>query len=222
MASTVYRGKRKDTGVWIEGYLFCSNGEIYILSGMNFANPNMARVAADTVERYTGIYDKNGKEVCEGDIVRTEFGRLCVVKWHNTSSHCGWDLSYYESPGNHILPPPSPSRMFNSNYLEVIGNVHDGIPEFNIGTVYFDDGHTEDILRLYDRNDDIPKEVVTGLNSFMFTTVSGDYRFGYCLRAIGDGSSILYYKNPVFEKHMPGEDLWCSVKGIEKVELKTK
>jgi hypothetical protein len=56
----------------------------------------------------------------------------------------------------------------------------------------------------------------------MFMTETGYYRFGYLLQSIENGSNVFYHCGPVFEKRMPDENLWCSVKDIEKVELKTK
>ena len=220
MVRAHYRGKTIKNEDWITGYLFRVWEDCYICWGTTNDVPNMTRVYKDTVGACTGLLDKNGIYIFEGDIVRTEYGRLCEVKWYESNGHCGWDLVYHECPGNLKTTPPSPSTMFSSSFLEVVGNIHDGLPEPDIGTVYFDDGDVENILRLYDGNGDISKKDVDSLDSFMFTTESGCYRFGYCLRTIGNDSSVFYYKKPVFEKCMPNENLWYPVKNIEKVELK--
>lgn len=221
MERALHRGKRLDNEDWIIGYPFCVDNRYICLRTTN-GFPNIFVVYKDTVGAYTGLRDKKGCEIFEGDIVRTEYGRLCEVKWHSSNSHCGWDLDYYECPGNLRTTPPSPSRMFNSNFLEVVGNVHDGIATPEIGTVYFADGHRENITRLYDGNGDISKDNVDSLSSFMFTTETGDYRFGYLLRSIENGSNVIYHRSPMFEKHMPNAGLWVSVRDIEKVELNAK
>lgn len=78
-------------------------------------------VIKETVGQYTGLTDKNGVKIFEGDVVRTQYGRLCVVIWNQTDCHCGWDLY----PVNDDHKPPSKWCMFNKDCLEVVANIHD-------------------------------------------------------------------------------------------------
>lgn len=70
------------------------------------------------VLEYLGIKDKTGtKELCEGDLVRTPTGRLCVIVWRSNLAHCGFDLEAVNCKGT----APNPNRMWED--LEIVGNV---------------------------------------------------------------------------------------------------
>ena len=116
MREIEFRGKREDNGEWVCGYLFKIWERVYILWGTTNGVPNMVEVIPETVGQYTGLKDKKGKKIREGDIVkyRREESRttsIGVVKFDNASFYIdsGWLTSYawldYEA--------------------EVIGNFHD-------------------------------------------------------------------------------------------------
>lgn len=90
------------------------------------------RVIPETVGQYTGLTDKNGKEIFEGDIVKTKTGRLCEVYWFSSPSMLGWDLRPIEFKNQ----APTPYDLFKSDNLEVIGNIHDN-PELLTSMGYF-------------------------------------------------------------------------------------
>ena len=115
MREILFRGKRVDNGEWAEGYFFKSWNKVFLLWGMTGDSPNMEEVKPETVGQYTGLTDKNGKKIFEGDILLKGFEKV-LVKWN--ANQCRWGIysNNYEICG------------FNEStqgYFEVIGNKWD-------------------------------------------------------------------------------------------------
>ena len=75
MREYLSRGKRIDNGEWVEGYYVSVGGEYHfiftgkICFGQGYANYEKFRVDPETVGQDTGMTDKNGVKIFEGDIV---------------------------------------------------------------------------------------------------------------------------------------------------------
>jgi uncharacterized phage protein (TIGR01671 family) len=80
-------------------------------------------VYTDTLGQFTGMTDKNGKKIFEGDIVRDEYnGGIAWIAF--LQQGCGWYL-VFKNTDRRMGHRSRNSAYDNDLELEVIGNIHD-------------------------------------------------------------------------------------------------
>ena len=126
MREILFRGKRIDNGEWVEGNLFVPDKVDFrkppteILMGIDTVRI-CYEVDPETVGQYTGLKDKNGKRVFEGDICQHEkTGRTISVSWHGTMAGYVWSKRIEDS---HLFDFGELFRVHDK--YAVIGNIHD-------------------------------------------------------------------------------------------------
>lgn len=148
MREILFRGKRLDNGEWVEGAFLNDRDGVFCIcpavsdisygdSGNRMRIGCWYKVDPSTVGQYTGLKDKNGKRIFEGDIIKIDNGEqssISVVKFGEyypkmfyvmmdiyfpIAQHINANGFFAESTKHEDM------ILFKSPFFEIIGNIHD-------------------------------------------------------------------------------------------------
>lgn len=154
MREILFRGKSAEDGEWFTGQLLhfkspVSGKELnVVVEGCEWDDTNewfnigrRAKVVPETVGQFTGLTDKNGKKIFEGDMIKPfddEIDKMVVEFCHGQFLLClygdrGYMTEYgWEEGGNYGCFEAEPLSSYGDD-IEVIGNIHDN-PELLKGS----------------------------------------------------------------------------------------
>ena len=151
MREILFRGKRTDDGEWVEGNLLydvdLEQAQIFYFE-YSYSEGGLERaecaeiVAPETVGQYTGLTDKNGKKIFEGDIVKLildngeiRFFKVSIKKvkrrvishpnFVDASSYVEITGVVFEWNGFQLFPCVDENGIVDYSKMEIVGNIHD-------------------------------------------------------------------------------------------------
>lgn len=127
MREILFKAKRTDNGEWVEGYICkhpssvqvgeCSPWYIHVPPVDPDDNGGVYNVDPETVCQYTGLTDKNGKKIFEGDHVLLDAGEEYESTGFVSFSATGVFVVLFEKTWDFLYT--------NIEFAEIIGNIHD-------------------------------------------------------------------------------------------------
>ena len=106
----LFRSKRVDNDEWVYGFLVKMWGQYHIIDQNDENSAYM--IKPKTVGQFTGLCDKNGKKIFDGDIVESPNGTQGFIEWQN--AECAFLVNIGDD-----------WQTMDDCPYEVVGNIYD-------------------------------------------------------------------------------------------------
>jgi uncharacterized phage protein (TIGR01671 family) len=140
-----FRGLRTDGGGWVYGDLVRKYGKAVIITETDIFSFNRKRsiwieneVHPETVGQFTGLKDKNGREIFEGDVVKWGMHSGSHEYWHRYAKvsfnpDIEFEILFYidsitgekKPTDGHVFKYSKFAYKQTDKHLEIIGNIHE-------------------------------------------------------------------------------------------------
>lgn len=100
-----FRGLRTDGKGWVYGHYFYDR---HVMQSYIIDDETNVDVFSDSVGQFTGLKDRNGKYIYEGDLVNVPYNYIGIN-----------DVKYIEEEGRFSI------SKYKISVLEIIGNIHE-------------------------------------------------------------------------------------------------